>query len=273
MLYRAYYCGICKATGKMFGQLPRFTTNYDIVFLSVLLHDFTVTDVRFESKGCVCNPFKKKTTVCRNELLDKIVNTNIIMSYYKARDGVLDKEGLKARVAVKMLARPYKKARRAMPAIDETVKTQYEKLFKHERANTVGIDRVADCFAVLLENVAKELLGDKADENILKLCYNVGKFVYLTDALDDIDEDFKSKRYNPFSAMYGDYTGRKEFFEKHRDELSFILSVTVNRAIECFNKITFTQSSDLLRNVLHKGLRGKVDELFKSTKKLPKPKL
>ena len=92
MLYRAYYCGICKATGKMFGLLPRFTTNYDIVFLSLLLHDFTVTDVKFESKGCVCNPFKKKTTVCRNELLDKIVNTNIIMSYYKTRDGVLDGE-------------------------------------------------------------------------------------------------------------------------------------------------------------------------------------
>ncbi len=273
MLYRAYYCGICKATGKMFGQLPRFTTNYDIVFLSVLLHDFTVTDVKFESKGCVCNPFKKKTTVCRNELLDKIVNTNIIMSYYKMRDGVLDKEGFKSRVALNMLSRPYKKARRAMPEIDKIVGESYEKLFGMEKAGVVGIDRVADCFASLLQDVAKSLIGDKADENISKLCYNVGKFVYLADALDDIDEDFNSKRYNPFLVMYNDYTGRKEFFEKHKDELSFILSVTVNRAIECFNKITFTQSSDLLRNVLHKGLRGKVDELFKSTKKLPKPKL
>lgn len=273
MLYRAYYCGICKATGKMFGQLPRFTTNYDIVFLSLLLHDFTVTDVTFETKGCVCNPFKKKVTVCRNELLDKIVNTNIIMSYWKMRDGVIDKEGFKSRVALRLLSRPYKKARKAMPKIDEIVRGSYNKLFEMEKSGAVGIDRVSDCFARLLQDAAKELIGDKADENILKLCYNVGKFVYLADALDDIDEDFKQKRYNPFLAAYGDFTGRKEFFEKHKDELSFILSVTVNRAIECFNKITFTQSSDLLRNVLHKGLRGKVDELFKSTKKLPKPKL
>ena len=202
-----------------------------------------------------------------------IVNTNIIMSYYKTRDGVLDGEGLKNRVAARMLSGPYKKARKAMPKIDDIVRTRYEKLFELEKSGTVGIDRVSDCFASLLQDVAKELLQDKADENILKLCYNVGKFVYLADALDDIDEDFSKKRYNPFLVMYNDYTGRREFFEKHKDELTFILSVTVNRAIECFNQITFTQSSDLLRNVIHRGLRDKADELFRSTKKLPKPRL
>ena len=273
LLYRAFYCGICKATGKLFGQLPRFTTNYDIVFLSVLLHDFTAEDVRFESKGCVCNPFKKKTTVCRNSLLDKIVCTNVIMAYYKSLDGVIDKEGFKARVAKSMLSRPYKKARRVLPQIDEIVRVEYERLHSFEQQSTAGLDRIADCFATMLEKIAAQLLGAKADDNILKLCYNVGKFVYLADALDDIDEDYKNKRYNPFLANFGAYEGRKEFIEKNKQELTFILSVTVNRAIECFNKITFTQSSDLLRNVLYKGLRGKVDELFSSTKKLPKPRL
>jgi len=40
-LYRAFYCGICKSIGKQYGQMPRFTTSYDITFLSVLLHDVT----------------------------------------------------------------------------------------------------------------------------------------------------------------------------------------------------------------------------------------
>ena len=59
-LYRAFYCGICKSIGKQFGQLPRFTTSYDMVFLSVLLHDHTKQEVTFANQGCISNRF----TVC-----------------------------------------------------------------------------------------------------------------------------------------------------------------------------------------------------------------
>ena len=35
-LYQGVYCGICKATKEVFGNLPRIATNYDSVFLSAL---------------------------------------------------------------------------------------------------------------------------------------------------------------------------------------------------------------------------------------------
>ncbi len=272
-LYRAFYCGICKATGRMFGQLPRFTTNYDIVFLSVLLHDFLVQEVRFESKGCVCNPFKKKTTVCSNPLLDKIVETNIILSYYKMIDGVLDKEGFKKSIAKSMLKKHYNKAKKSSPGIDAVISKRYNMLYEMEKKNLAGLDRVADCFAMILQDVAADILKEKASEPILKLCYNVGKFVYLADALDDIDEDFREKRYNPFLAVYPEYENRRQYFEKYKSELEFTVAVTVNRAIECFNSMVFTQSSDLLKNIVHKGLRSKAEQLFQSQKKLPKPRI
>ncbi len=101
-LYRAFYCGICKSTGKMFGQWPRFTTNYDMVFLSVLLHDYSKQQVTFSNERCVCNP-KKKTIVCRNELFDKIVATNILLSYNKAQDDVNDGGGIKSVLCAKCL--------------------------------------------------------------------------------------------------------------------------------------------------------------------------
>jgi hypothetical protein len=243
------------------------------VFLSVLLHDFTVQEVTFECKGCVCNPFRKKTTVCRNALLDELVAANIILAHYKARDGVLDGEGLKKRIAGRVLRRYYNKAKKDCPEIDAVAAAHYGRLYEMERQGVAGLDRVADCFARMLSDVAAKILRDKASDDILKLCYNVGKFVYLADALDDVDEDFKKKRYNPFLAVYGDYVSRRSFFEAHRDELTFALAVTVNRAIECFNRIAFTQSHDLLRNIIHKGMRSKVDQLFESTRKLPKPKL
>lgn len=270
-LYRAFYCGICMSTSKMFGQWPRFTTNYDMVFLSVLLHDYEQCDVEFKNCGCICNP-KKKTVVCRNALFDKLVAVNILLSYCKANDDVLDGGGPKKRLARRMLKKHYKKAAALLPEADEIIRSEYERLRAFEQANTAGLDRVADCFGSMMERLGVCLTGT-ADEKLKKLLYNVGKFVYLADALDDIGEDHKHKRYNPLLAAYGGYKSRTQFIEDNREALTFLLAGTVNRAIECFNGLTFTGASDLLRNIVHKGLRSKCEELLASKKKLPPPKI
>ena len=49
-VYQGYYCGICKSTKKQFGNLPRLATNYDSVFLSVLVHNLCGTDFRMEKQ-------------------------------------------------------------------------------------------------------------------------------------------------------------------------------------------------------------------------------
>ena len=270
-LYRAFYCGICKATGKIYGQLPRFTTNYDMVFLSVLLHDYAKQEVAFSNEGCICNP-KKKTIVCRNELFDKIVAVNILLSYNKANDDVIDGGGIKKKTVRRMLKKHYLKAKQLLPQADEVISDRYAELLKLEKSGAVGIDRVAHCFASMLRELGLMLTG-ASDEALGGLLYNVGKFVYLADALDDIDEDFKKKRYNPFLCEHGDYESRAQFISKHRDELTFTLASTVNRAIQCFNSMVFTGASDLLKNIVYKGLRSKCDELLGSIKKLAPPKI
>ena len=273
VLYRAFYCGLCKATGKVYGQLPRFTTNYDMTFLSVLLHDCLTQDVTFKEERCVCNPFKKKLCVMRNPLLDRLAAVNIVLSYYKAVDAVIDKEGIGARAVRRALKRPFKRAMAVCPQAAEIVSRGYETLRKLERENAVGIDRVAHPFAQMMKELGALLLGETADENKLALCYNVGKFVYIADALDDAAEDYRKKRYNPFVAEYGYAGTRAQFIEAHREELAFVLHATINRAIESFNRCAFTQSYDLMRNVVYNGLREKAKELLTSEKKLPPPKV
>lgn len=270
-LYRAFYCGICMSTGKTFGQWPRFTTNYDMVFLSVLLHDYSKCDVSFKNCGCICNP-KKKTVVCQNELFDKIVAVNILLSYCKADDDVIDGGGLKKRMIRRMLKKHYRKAKAILPEADEIIRGEYARLRAYEQANTDGVDRVADCFGSMMERLGVCLTG-ATDEKLKKLLYNVGKFVYIADALDDVTEDYKHKRYNPLLTTFGNFKNRKQFIEDNKTELTFLLASTVNRAIECFNGLTFTGASDLLKNIVHKGLRTKCDELLGSTKKLPAPKI
>ena len=150
---------------------------------------------------------------------------------------------------------------------------RYEKLYALEQAGETGIDRLADCFASMLKDIAKILLKEKSDGFKEGVMYNVGKFVYLTDALDDVEEDFKKKRYNPLLKEFGNFTSREKFIADNYDDLCFMLTSTLNRAIADFNNIGFTQSYDLMRNILYDGMRAKIKELLSSKKKLPKPKI
>ncbi len=270
-LYRAFYCGMCVATKQMFGQLPRLTTNYDMAFLSVLLCDFAQENMAFYSCRCICNP-KKKAVVCRNALFEKLVALNVLLAYHKADDDVIDGGGLKKRFVRRVLKKHYLRAAAMLPEADEIVRAEYARLRAFEKENAQGVDRVADCFASMMQALGTLITGTE-NEQMQKLLYNVGKFVYLADALDDVDEDFRKKRYNPLLSTFGGYENRRQFIEDNRAALTFMLASTVNRAIECFNAIEFKGAHDLLKNVLHRGMREKCTALLESKKKLRPPRL
>ncbi len=272
VLYRAFYCGMCCETGRRYGQLPRFTTNYDFAFLSALLHDYVQADIVIEEHGCILNP-KKKAILQQNPLLARLAAANIMLSYQKADDGVRDGDGIKYRAVRRMLEKPCKQAKALCPEIWARLETAEREQADCEKADTKGLDRAADPFASLMRDLPELIVGGQTDDNLKGLCYNIGKFVYLVDALDDIADDFKSKRYNPFLATFGGFTGRKRFIDAHRDDIEFCLRGICGRAAQCFGGLRFTQSYSLLKNIVFDGMKSKTDELLGSTGKLKNPRL
>lgn len=272
VLYRSFYCGMCCETGRRYGQLPRFTTNYDFAFLSALLHDYAQADIVIEEHGCVLNP-KKKAILQNNPLLTKLAAANILLCYQKANDGVVDGDGIKYRVVRRMLKKPFKAAKALCPDVWAAIEKAYSAQRDVERNKVEGIDRAADPFASLMRELPELILGVKTDDNLKGLCYNIGKFVYLADALDDIADDYKSKRYNPFLAAYKEFNGRKDFIEAHRSDLEYCFGSICMRAESSFNGLRFTQSYSLLKNIVFDGMRGKAKELLGSHKKLKNPRI
>ena len=102
----------------------------------------------------------------------------------------------------------------------------------------------------------------KYDVYILDLCYNLGKWVYLIDALDDLDKDFKKGSYNPFIACMGGFRDGKQFVRDNIDDLEFIFYTTLNKIAENFNDLELTKYYCVLRNVLHISIRDKTAEVF-----------
>ncbi len=272
VLYRAFYCGMCKTIGSLFGQLPRYSVSYDSAFLAALVSDCLDYPEEIKLSACVGNPFKKKPMIAQNELMEKLAAVNIILCRYKLFDDVVDGK-TDAKIAMKFFAKAYKKSVQMMPEADEIVKIGYENLRNCETSGCDSVDRVGHCFANMLKKLFALILGDRGDEHVLSMVYNVGKFIYIADALDDIEEDKKSGNYNVFLISYGKFENRRQFIEDNRAELEFLFASTVNKAIAEFNARKYTQSYTLLQNIVYYGLRDKTEQLFASDKKLDRPRI
>ena len=44
---------------------------------------------------------------------------------------------------------------------------------------------------------------DYWQDTLRQMGYYMGKFIYLMDAYEDIEEDLKQNRYNPLAELYG----------------------------------------------------------------------
>jgi len=271
VFYRAIYCGICKSIGARLGTLARFVTGYDLTFLCIVVANYTSVEFKFDKCRCIAS-IKKHTVVVDNGLIDKIADLSVILGYYKLLDDINDESGHTNKIAKIMLEKAYKKAKSNSIELDQVVGKYIQNLNKLENANINGLDRVSDCFATLSREIAKLLCG-KMDDNMERLCYNIGKYIYLIDALDDVDSDYKKGEYNPFlvgKTIDTKLLDRQKFFELHKTEIEFSLNSTINKIIEYFNNTEFMGSYDLLKNIIHFGLRKKLAQVLNSRYKLKK---
>ncbi len=275
-LYRSFYCGICKSMERQFGQLSRFTINYDITFLAILLHNYLGVDVSFEKLKCITNPFAQRKSVVENELTDLIASYNVILGYYVAYDKAVDDNSTKAKSAMRGLKKALKKANEKLKGVKDIVSTRYEALRKLENGGEFSIDSISDEFASMMRDCVKTIVScyigkqsvEKNDETcynekalmennldaLSHLSYNVGKWIYLIDALDDFEEDIKDNKFNPFKTIYCDVKTREELMNKHGEDIVFSFASCLNKISDSFSEIKFCFNKDFLANVIQKGL-------------------
>ena len=264
VLYKAMYCGLCKGIGRTCGQKARFLLNYDLTFLSVFLHNLCNRDVEIKKERCVVHHIVKRPVALPDDLTDRIAYLNVILARYKLSDDVID--GGKGRLKRAFFNGAYKKAKNREPVLDEIVKTRYEELLGYERACSDSVDIVADPFGNMMKDVIKELAGEYADENVLTLSYDLGKWIYLIDALDDFDKDKKKKEFNVFINAYGDVNTKEELIKEKGGELSAIFGGVLSEIYELTEKIGYRFNHDLISNVLRRGLTAETKRIMENKK-------
>lgn len=264
VLYQSMYCGLCKAIGKSCGNKGRFCLNYDLTFLSVLLHNYLNFDVKIEKERCIIHWFKKRPVAKVDALSERIGALNVILAYHKCADDVLDEK--KGGIKKAFFKKPYKKAVKKEPELDKIVSKYYKKLIALENANCDSIDMVADPFGNMMQDIVSLLVGEGEHQDLKALSYGLGKWIYLIDALDDFDKDLKKGSFNVFRNAYKSAKTKEQLLNENRKDFESLFGYILSDIIERARTIRYNFNHDLTDNILFLGLNAQTKKIMENCK-------
>ncbi len=250
VLYKSLYCGLCKSISASCGEKARLTLSYDLAFLSGFLHNIMNTDVVINKEFCIVHHLKKRAVAKPTELSKKIGALNMILAYEKLNDDVLDEN--KGNIKRAFFTSSYKKIKDEK--LKEIVKNGYKKLVEYEKKGEGVVSVSADFFGQMLYDLVKYLSNEYFTESVGTLSYNLGKWIYVIDALDDFDKDKKKGNYNPFVIAYKEFSTKKDLIEGKKQEIQFIFSDILSEIYYANKNIKYYFNHDLIDNILEKGL-------------------
>ena len=233
-LYRAVYCGLCRYGGQHISHFTRFLLNYDFVALALLRMSVVQEEAKISLKRCPYH-FKKRRTLCADGSYELTSAAFAFLLYYKALDDINDSKGIKK--FFKRLALPFfshiKNRVKGYEVLESVIEKQINKLAELEKTDTpdeqFSLDRVADCFAVIVESIASYGLKDKEKVIASQCGYHIGRYIYIIDALDDIKKDSESGNYNPLLIKYGDISGVIDNIEE--------IKTTITDSLNAFSSV------------------------------------
>ena len=135
-------------------------------------------------------------------------------------------------------------------------------LNKLEKEKDYNIDKVSNTFGELMGEIFS-YKDDEYEEDLRRIGFNIGKYIYILDAYEDLEEDYKKGRYNPFM----EYIYIREELKIKVDRLISIslgllassidnLNLQLNRGI--IENIVFSGVYLRYKNILEKGCESNV---------------
>lgn len=202
--YRAAYCGLCRAMGACTGQCSRFALSYDMTFFALLRIALRGESPSFGQKGCIAHPFRRWNYMKRNADLDLCAAVSALLTYYKCVDDRTDERGsrrLKAVLAMPFAKRMRRKAKRLVAEADTIIADGMEALAQLEKECVPSVDRPAGVFGDMMGKLFS--IGLDRDRARIAYCMGLhyGRWLYILDAADDLQEDIRRDRYNPYRYL------------------------------------------------------------------------
>lgn len=259
-LYKGLYCSLCKQLGKDYGFLGRMTLNYDFTFFLLCRLAIREQDVHLCASHCSYNPRKK--CVCCNKDEDDIVFTaalSILFSYYKIKDDLSDNGLLKkipSALLLPFFRLKYNKAKNKFPELFEKLESELSRQTFVEKKPSVSLDECADVSAKVLGESFSYLIDAQYKEGAYSFGYNIGRLVYIFDAVDDYEKDKKRGNFNPFVV------NKNKYEDNMIESMKQILNISADETAKAYEALPIKRFKAIIENVIFFGFEDTVNGLL-----------
>lgn len=259
-LYKALYCGLCKGIGKGCGQRARAALTFDMAFMSALVHNIRKEDVDIKKSRCGLHILKRRPIAAADDITVMLGCINTALAYYKFVDDKADgdKKGVFRHLFKRGMKRAAKRHAEAVGIIEAHMKMQSEL----EKSGCAVIDMACEPSAEMMKRLSVYALKEFSTPHTEWLFYDIGKWVYLADALDDYDKDVKKGSYNVLYKAFGQKS-KADAVRENYDELTFLFDSLFADMRLRLSKIEFGFNRDLTDNIILRGIPIKTRSLMK----------
>lgn len=265
-MFKAYYCGLCLSIKENFSNLCRLSLNYDMTFLGILLDSLSPDKNSYEVSRCIAHPLKKKPKVINNKALNYAAFCNVALVYYKLLDDYNDDKALTKKLLSMYLKKFIENENLDLKPLLKNMEDNLAKLTELENSTEyVSIDELSHSFADLTGFLISFYYnGQEFQQDLYTLGYNLGRWIYIIDAYDDLEDDLKKQKFNAINKAFNtEHLSFEELIEAQRDRIEFNLMMSASTTVDALNNLPLKKNGDLLFNILQFGLMNKI-EIIKS---------
>ena len=241
--YTACYCGICRRIREEASPACRLGLSYDMAFLALLLGSLYEVPEREGNDACLPHPVRKRPWV-DSEVITYAADMNVALAYYNCLDDWQDDRKLSARAMAGVFGRHMEKIREKYPRQCAAMDGGIRRLRALEAAGCPDPDQPAGCFGELMAELLV-LREDLWAPTLREMGFALGRFIYLADAVLDLEKDKKRHDYNPLLA-HGEGEDPRAW-EKY-------LVLAMAKCTECFERLPLVQDKGILDNILYSGV-------------------
>lgn len=269
--FKSYYCSLCHEIKKNYGNIPRISINFDTTFMAILLDSFSNNKHSIEKKICIIHPVEKKLIVKNNSSINYASHITMILTHNKIIDDINDENNLFSKIVLPISNKYIKKLPNYLKNLNEVIFNQLNDLKNLEDSKKkLSIDEFSHPFGNVIKNIF-EFYGktNNFPENDLQylknLGYNLGKWIYIIDAFNDLEKDIKNNSFNPIlnleDTIKKDEITITEFKTQIKDKFSSLLTYINLKCLENFQKLSLVKNYDLIENILQLGMPFKSDKI------------
>lgn len=204
-IYKTFYCGLCKALKSQYNYIGILSLNYEITAFLLLLSGLSKNEEIHFHGSCSISPFVPVRYVdyLQSNLI-KAAHLSVLIAYYEILDNTKDIGSAKWKVIEKYASRKSKKSIDFLKDNYCDIKEAINDFYDTENSEAATFMEIVESDGELIKTFLFTLTNQfdvDTTNKLLELSKQIGKWIYLIDACDDLQDDSKNNNFNPLFLL------------------------------------------------------------------------